>query len=175
MKIFLVLASMLLFVSCSTSIPETQLTFHTQTPPGESQSMVMEHLHRGKKMRLRQLPSFSLKDIETYQPFVAKNGTYGAIFNLTDIAKRRLFHHTVENQGYYMVSIFNGDVSEAIKIDRPINDGKLLVWENLTPEDISQLDYSISRADDSPEEASARTKTAKKKLKEYYRKAKKSD
>jgi len=116
---------------------------------------------------MRKMPSFSLIDVETYQPFVAKKGGFGAIFKLERTAMNRLFHHTAENQGSYMISILNGTVGKPLKIDKPIKDGRLVIWDGLTQRDVHSLDYMVRRDGDTDEEMKARAKAAKIALKGY--------
>jgi len=168
MKLLLLLGCVLFLVSCaSNKVQEAQISFHTQTATGEMKNMVFAYTYKGQVVNMRKIPSFSFKDIETYQPFVAKNGSFGAIFTLGRTALNRLFHHTVENQGSLMISMINGTVSEPLKIDKPIKDGKLVVWNGLTERDIHSLDYSIARDGDTEEEIKARAREAKAALKKF--------
>jgi len=165
-----------LIVSCSsTKIPDAQITFHTQTPPGEMKSMVFAYTHKGKVINMRRMPSFSISDVETYKPFVAKDGSFGAILNLDRTAIGRLYNHTTQNKGAYMISVVNGNISIPLKIDRPIRDGKLIVWDSLTQQDVYLLDMSIQREGDDADKAKARAKNAKKILKEQFANAKEKE
>ena len=155
----------LLISSCTQEPPSAQVTYHTQTPPGEPSNLVFKYTHRGRVINLRQMPSITLADLETYKPFLTKDGTYGAIFNCNRTGKLRLFHHTAEQQGYYMVSIVNGNLSEPLKIDQPVRDGKLIVWKGLSETDLLLLDVTLPREGESDEEAKERGKNALKELK----------
>lgn len=167
MILALVSLSCLFLVSCTTKIPRAEVSFHTQTASGEMKNMVFIYNYQGKKLNMRKMPDFVLSDMKSYRPFPAKKNkkTFGAMFLLERVAANRLVHYSTQRQGLYMVSVVNGKVSEPVVIDRPINDGVLIIWEGLTLRDLRSMDIEIPRTGEDPDEWKDRAKKAKKALK----------
>ena len=169
MKYFLLLFSILIFASCnSSSTPhDVQLGFHTQTPVGESKNAVFAYTYKGKVVNMRRIPDITLRDMESHKPFLSKNRSYGTILTLNREGANRLYNHTVTKQGQLMISILNGVVSEPFRVDKPISDRRLVIWDSLTQKEINHLDYSLPRTGDTPEQAEARSEAAKEALRQY--------
>lgn len=175
--LLLLLISSTLFYSCGSQGPFAQVTFHTQTPLGESDNTIFPYRFKnGKVIHMRRVPDYVLSNVVSYQPFLSEKKTsYGGIFNLNDVGKKRLLHFSTQNQGLYMISIINGKVGEPVVIDRPISDGQLVVWDGLTQQDLQRLDTEIPRTDDEPGEWEERAKEAKKVVKEIDKERKKTE
>ena len=168
MKLFSLLFITLFLASCANkNVVAAQLSYHTETPKGEYKSTVFSYTHKGRILNMRRIPDFTLTDIATHSPFVAKDTSYGTIFTLNQRGKHRLYNHTVSNQGYHMISSVNGNLSEPLKIDKPIGDGKLVIWNGLTERDIHQLNFTVPHEGDTADMTKERIKLAKKALKKY--------
>ena len=112
------------------------------------------------------MPDFVTSDIESYRTFLADDGvSYGARFVLKNTAAQRLILFSTERQGTYMVSVVNDKVSEPLVIDKPLTDGILITWGNLTLRDIHALDIVLPRTGEDVKAWKKRSKEAKKALK----------
>ncbi len=122
------------------------------------------------------MPDFVTSDIESYRTFPADDGvTYGARFVLKNTAAKRLIHFSTERQGSYMMSVVNDKVSEPLVIDKPLTDGILITWGNLTLRDIHALDIVLPRTSEDEKAWKKRSKEAKKALKAAIKREKKKE
>ncbi len=69
----------------------------------------------------------------------------GTRIQLKEHAARRLEATTNMGQGRFMVSRLNGRVVDGVKIDKPVVDGKMVIWKGVTLADIAVLDESYPR------------------------------
>lgn len=91
------------------------------------------------------VPEVSTKDILSFAPFPADDGSYGILISLKDHAAKRLAAVTNIGQNRYLISMLNGRVVDGVLIDKPVEDGKLVIWKGATLADIAILDESYPR------------------------------
>ncbi|NNE93018.1 MAG: hypothetical protein HKN23_15340 [Verrucomicrobiales bacterium] len=83
------------------------------------------------------MPSVTEKDIDWFYPFVSKDGrTFGAAFKLQPSRARHLQGLTQENNGKLIGARVVGAQLSATMIDRPIEDGILVIWDGLGREQL---------------------------------------
>ena len=79
------------------------------------------------------MPSFTNKDIVWFYPFVSKDGrSFGAAFKLNPQATRHLHAVSQNAQGKLMGARVAGAALTAVAIDRPVDDGVIVIWDGLT-------------------------------------------
>ena len=117
-----------------------------------------------QELTFRKNPDFYTSNFESFRPFPAKGGSYGAIFMLDRVSKKRLSYFTTQNQGSYLLSLVNGKPSEPVLIDRTVNDGVLVVWSGMTVRDIRSLEIEMPRTGQDLDEWKKQAKESKKAL-----------
>jgi hypothetical protein len=123
-----------------------KVSFHVETEATDNPKMIFPHVVMGDRRFFRRIPDVSSKDFVAFTPFPAEDqASYGVVFQLKDNALRRLAAVTSVNQGNWMVCQAFGRVVDAVLIDAPVDDGAIVVWKNLTIEEIRLLDESLPR------------------------------
>ncbi|MGJ8696346.1 MAG: hypothetical protein ACSHYF_08500 [Verrucomicrobiaceae bacterium] len=141
------------------------LTFHMQSQEEEGPKMVFSLPVYGQKIFFRRSPEVVTKDIKGFSPFAAENGGFGATLVLSKAAAARLAAITTQNQRSWFVAMFNGRALDAVLIDQPVRDGRLVVWQGITLDEVHRFDLMVPRIGDTPEVWAARKKAVKKQLK----------
>lgn len=154
--------------------PKLSLSFHRQTPPGETQRMVFGYRHLGKVHAFRRLPDFITTDFVEYEPFLSEDRiSYGAVFTLDEIKGKRLTSLTIENKGRYLLPMIDGRPSEPVVIDKVIRDRKVVIWNGLSQTEVHMLDLLFPRSGEDKAQWKERKKVAKQFVKGYKTKKKK--
>jgi hypothetical protein len=120
-------------------------SFHMETDPTDNPKMVFQQAAGGRMRTFTRVPEISTNDIFSFAPFPADDGSYGILFALKDHAAKRLAAVTNMGQGRYLLSQLNGRVVDGVLIDKPVEDGKLVIWKGATLADIAILDESYPR------------------------------
>lgn len=95
------------------------------------------------------LPSFTDKDIAWFYPFTAADGvTYGAAFRLKDHAATELKALTLTNQGKLLGIRCSTAPLQAVLIDRPIDDGVVVIWSGLQQKNLQEFRKRFPHVDD---------------------------
>ena len=125
-------------------VPAT-VSFHMETDPTDNPRMTFQQAAGGKMRTFTRVPEVSTKDVLSFAPFPADDGSYGLLFTFKEHSARRLAAVTNIAQGRYLLSRLNGRVVDGVLIDKPVEDGKLVVWKGATLADIAILDESFPR------------------------------
>lgn len=145
-------------------IPSNRLTFHLQGSKQDGPKRAFPLPVYGKQIYFRRTPEIVAKDLIAFQPFPAKDGSYGATFYLSKIAKQRLAAVTTKNQKSWFATMLNGRPIDCVYVDKPVHDGQLVSWQGLTRADIARFTMKIPYPGDSKEMWEARKKAAKNEL-----------
>ncbi|MGC6425428.1 MAG: hypothetical protein ACON5H_00345 [Akkermansiaceae bacterium] len=145
-------------------IPPNRLTFHLQGNQQDGPKYAFPLPVYGKQVYFRRSPEIVTKDVIAFKPFLAKDGSYGATFYLSKVAKQRLAAITTKNQKSWFATMLNGRPIDCVFVDRPVEDGQLVAWQGLTRADIGRFTLKIPYPGDSKEMWTARKKAAKKEL-----------
>ncbi|MES2995346.1 MAG: hypothetical protein V4733_00885 [Verrucomicrobiota bacterium] len=121
------------------------ITFHSQTDGMDNPKMIFPQTVNGRNLFFRRVPEIGSKDIQSFAPFPADDGQYGLVLQLKPTAANRIFAVTTANQGQWLLALVNGRVADAVIVDKPINDGRLVIWKRVTLEDIALLDKELPR------------------------------
>lgn len=122
------------------------VTFHLETEAGGNPKMVFPQMDDGKQRWYLRNPEISLKDLVAFTPFPSGNGNeYGVVFQLADPAKRRLNAISLNNQGKFLLAQANGRVVDGVRIDKPVDDGLIVIWKGLTDDDVKLFDKVLPR------------------------------
>lgn len=72
--------------------------------------------------------------------------------------RQRLAATTTANTGKMLLARLNGRTLDVVKIDKPINDGQLVIWQGVTAREIALMDSKMPRIGESAEEWKKRKK-----------------
>ena len=172
MKIFVALFFFLPFLSTpllanGKKTPPASITFHVEGSSQEGAKFVRKVKTIAGERYFRKVPEVSTSDIVAFSPFPAEDKTtYGIVFQLSKRASTRLNAATNMNNGKLLIAIVNGQAVGVVKIDAPVTDGKLVIWNGIKDHEIKLYDQLAPRIGEDP-------KTWKKRLKYEQKKEKK--
>ena len=142
--------------------PTITVSFHLQTTPDPSRQRTFTQPTAGEQVVYRRVPEIATRDIVAFSPFPGDDGqTYGVVFQLNEPATRRLSSISAANQGRYLLAIVNGQVRDAVIIDRPVNDGLIVIWRWVTLQEIRLADSLLPRIGEDPKAWKERQKNKK--------------
>jgi len=95
------------------------------------------------------IPTFTDNDVSWFYPFTAADGvSFGAAFKFKEHAAQELKGVTLTNQGK-LLGIRAADAPiQAVLIDRPIDDGVVVIWSGLTQEHLEKFQKEFPHVDD---------------------------
>ena len=103
----------------------------------------------GKVYYFSILPTFTNRDIAWFYPFVSKDGkSYGAAFQLKPTATKGLQAVTLKTQGKLLGARIVDAPLTAVMIDRPIEDGVLVVWSGLSKKHLQMFQKQFPHVED---------------------------
>lgn len=124
----------------------TNVSFHIETEGTDNPKMIFPHEVMGKQRFFRRIPEVSSRDFVAFSPFPSEDqASYGAVFQLKDNARRRFAAVSAVNEGRWLVCLAFGRIIDGVLIDGPVDDGVIVVWKNLSLDEIRQLDTSLPR------------------------------
>lgn len=95
------------------------------------------------------IPSFTDNDIAWFYPFTSRDGgSFGAAFKLKDHAATELKALSLTNQGKLLGIRCSDAVLKAVLIDRPIDDGVIVMWEGLQQRHLQEFRKRFPHVDD---------------------------
>ncbi len=95
------------------------------------------------------LPIVNHKHIASYKSFMnPDDGSYGVVFTLKREMSQRLYSATINREGMLILPIVNGLAFDPVRIDRPIMDGKLVIWGGLNGYDLKRIADDIKPEDE---------------------------
>jgi hypothetical protein len=125
---------------------KASITFHMETEGTDNPKMIFPQMANGQTRYFRRTPEVSLKDVTAFSPFPADNGQgFGLVLKLKPTAVNRLAALTSANQGRWLISQVNGRAVDGVLIDKPVNDGFIVIWKGVTDADIAILDKEMPR------------------------------
>lgn len=94
------------------------------------------------------MPIINHTHLDSYHSFMDMSaGSYGVVFTLKPEMRSRLAAATTNKQGLLLLPVVNGLAFQPVRIDRPITDGKLVIWSGLNGYDLKQLARNIRPED----------------------------
>jgi len=121
------------------------VAFHLETDATDNPRMIFQQAAGGKMRAFSRVPEVSTKDILSFAPFPADDGSYGILFTFKEHSAKRLAAVTNMAQGRFLLSQLNGRAVDSVLIDKPVEDGRLVVWKGATLADIAVLDEAFPR------------------------------
>ncbi len=142
-----------------------KLSFHIEGHKTDNPKMIFPYQTQAKQMFFQRTPIANTKDLVALKPFPAEDGTFGAVFQLSQVGAKRLAAATTQAQGKWMLTLLNGKPTDSVYINNPVRDGKLVIWQGLTRDYIMNFDFMIPRIGMTPEQWKAHKKELKKRRK----------
>ena len=142
--------------------PKNRLTFHMQGQASDGPKMVFPLPMGGKRLFFKKSPLTFTKEIVAFLPFFAEDGTAGATFQFRPETARRIAAITNQNRQKWLVAMLNGRPVDAVFIEEPVTDGKLVIWQGMKQAETVSFDYVIPHIGESGKEWKERLKNHKK-------------
>lgn len=143
--------------------PPASITFHLQAGQGTHPKMSFQAPGTDKKFE--RAPAIGTRDISTFSPFLAEDGSYGATFHLTPRGAGRIGALSTQAIGKWLLAAANGRPVNVVYIDAPVRDGKLIIWKGLKRDDILRYDLIKPRTGEDKKQWKKRRKLVKDALK----------
>ncbi|MBI23678.1 MAG: hypothetical protein CMN05_08845 [Roseibacillus sp.] len=129
--------------------PDLSVSFHLQAEPGDRQAF--KQLTAGKEVLFRKSAEISTKDIVAFRPFPADDGnSYGIVFQLNKLASNRLRNMSTAQQDKLLLAVVNGQERDAVLIDKPVNDGLIVIWKWVSLAEVKLADQHVPRIGEDP-------------------------
>jgi len=93
----------------------------------------------GKNVAIQKLPWITEHDVMAFSPYPAKDGTFGALFQLDDHGRTVLDTLSIEHRGSFLFVFINGRMITELQIDKRVSDGKIYVPSGLTAADVELM------------------------------------
>jgi len=146
----------------------TLVRFHVVAADHETEPFVMS-VNVGnppRKVKLQKMPVISEREIKAFHPFPAVDGTNGVYFQLDPHGTKVLESATRSHRGGAMVAILNGRGVIFMRIDRPVNDGLVVIPAGLSSREIVLLGQRYALIGETPQQTRVRRQNERKLLKE---------
>jgi hypothetical protein len=143
MRTLCVFVFCLAFALLDTAAKERHCTFrvHAQANPQDTDafSISARAASSGKDIAIQKLPWITEHDVMAFSPYPAKDGTFGALFQLDDHGRVVLDTLSVERRGGFLFVFINGRMITELQIDKRVSDGKIYVPSGLTAADVELM------------------------------------
>ncbi len=129
---------------------KASVSFHLQAENLDNPKMIFAASIHGEQRVYGRNPEFSVKDMASFRPFPTGEDelSYGVVIYLKPHAAQRLTHITNANRGKWLAAQVNGRPVDEVIINDTVNDGMLVIWNNLTMADIETLEKALPRAEE---------------------------
>jgi len=102
-------------------------------------SMSAHATSSGKDITIQKLPWITERDVMAFSPYPARDGTFGALFQLDEHGRVVLDTLSVERRGGFLFVFINGRMITELQIDKRVSDGKIYVPSGLTAGDVAVM------------------------------------
>jgi hypothetical protein len=122
------------------------VSFHMETDATDNPKMIFTQEINGRTRYFRRVPEISTNDITAFGPFPSGAGDdFGVAFRLKPNAANRLSAVATANQGRWLIAAVNGRFVDGVIIDKPVNDGFIIIWKGVSLAEINQYDKLVPR------------------------------
>ena len=109
-----------------------------------------------REIVIEKIPSISERDVASFYPYRAADGTYSAVLQLDPHGIAVLEAVSAQHLGQVLVASVSGRLTATLKIDKPISDGIIFIPYGLTVADIRAMGASFSLMGETEAELEAR-------------------
>ena len=121
--------------------PVYLISFHEEGDSMEGPRKIQELAVRGETRHFRKMPVITQRNFKAYWAFPAEDGrTWGAVFWLDTTGQHVLQRLGVANRGQYLAVAVNRQPADVVMIDKVPEDGRIVIWKNLSPELFAVID-----------------------------------
>jgi hypothetical protein len=143
MKTLCAFAFCLVFASAGGEAKQRHCTFrvHAQANPRDTEVFATSVRAQvsGKIVAIEKMPWITERDVVAFFPYLAANGTYGALLQLDEHGRVVLDTLSVERRGSLLFVFINNRPITELEIDKRVSDGKIYVPSGLTSADIELM------------------------------------
>lgn len=93
----------------------------------------------GKDVAIQKTPWITEHDVMAFAPYPARDGTFGALFQLDEHGGVVLDTLSIERRGRFLFVFINGRMITELRIDKRVSDGKIYVPSGLTAADVELM------------------------------------
>lgn len=93
----------------------------------------------GRDVVIEKIPTISERDVVSFRPYPAADGSFGVLFLLDEHGKLALDTLSIEHRSTFLYVFVNGRPISELQIDRRVSDGKLYLPSGLTSADIELM------------------------------------
>ena len=93
----------------------------------------------GKNIAIQKLPWITEHDVVAFSPYPARDGTFGALFQLDEHGRVVLDTLSVERRGGVLFVFINGRMITELQIDKRVSDGRIYIPSGLTAADVEGM------------------------------------
>ncbi len=134
---------LLLALAGSVTAKEKKASFraHTMANANDSSSFAAPVVSRadGRTIFITKTAVISERDVETFRPYQAGDGSFGVLLQLDRHGRLALDTLSVERRGTPLVIYVNGRQVAQLQIDQRVQDGRLYLENGLTAADIELM------------------------------------
>jgi hypothetical protein len=114
---------------------------HAQANPQDSDvfSIPAHATSSGKDVAVEKLAWLTEHDVMAFSPYPARDGTFGALFQLDDHGRVVLDTLSIEHRGRFLFVFINGRMITELQIDKRVSDGKIYIPSGLTAADVELM------------------------------------
>lgn len=127
--------------------PGVQITFHPEGEESDGPRMVMPDITQdGQRHYFRISPEISIKHLHAYYAFPAQDGvSWGVALRLNEEGRRAHQILTTTYGGKLVRTVVNGRAVDTLRVDQAPDDGWIMIWRGLTPEDLKLMDTKLKK------------------------------
>ena len=125
--------------------PNIAIRFHTEVStydPSFAAKVTVGNPPRS--LIVEKVPSISERDVASFYPYKAADGTFSVAFQLEPHGSAVLEALSAQNRGRYIVAAINARPVALLAIDKKITDGIIYIPSGLTLEEVHKLGESFS-------------------------------
>ena len=143
MRTLCVFVFCLAFALVDAAAKERHCTFrvHAQANPQDTDvfSIAARATSSGKDVAMEKTPWITEHDVMAFSPYPAKDGSFGALFQLDEHGSVVLDTLSVERRGRFLFVFINGRMITDLQIDKRVSNGRIYVPSGLTAADIELM------------------------------------
>lgn len=93
----------------------------------------------GRDVYIQKTAWLSEREVKSFYPYRAADGSYGALLQLDDHGRTVLDTLSIERRGSYLFVFINGRALTELQVDRRVSDGKIYLASGLSEADLKLM------------------------------------
>lgn len=121
--------------------PAYLISFHEEGDSMEGPRKIQSFPINGETRHFRKMPVITQRNFKAYWAFPSDDGrTWGAVFWLDTTGQHVLQRLGGAHRDQYLAAVVNMRPADVVTIDKIPEDGRIVIWRNLTPELFALMD-----------------------------------